>query len=190
LIDVMDVDLQKIWDHLVLGLPVVVLGTTPATTARVVLELGSLVTKFSAVPIVPYIPITDPRFSGLAKSPKGIIGVSNPIAPSLFRVDVLTVKVGFEPEERCNCKGCFSMARRWNLDLQRNTEMLDAAVGEALAAMVKGDPLHFRRGEMDLTLIKQKLSEKGVATWSARSDFVSKLVESPAFVERYRRHCA
>jgi hypothetical protein len=186
LIDVMGVDLQKVWDHLVLGLPVLVLGTTPAKTARVVLELASLVTSFSAVHIVPYIPITDPRFSGLAKSPKGIIGVSNPIAPSLFQADVLTVSVGFERQDRCDCRGCFSRARRCSSELERNTEMLDAAVGEALAAMVKADSLHFRRGEMDLTLIGQKLWEKGVATWSTRSDFVSKLVEAPAFGERYR----
>jgi hypothetical protein len=64
--------------------------------------------------------------------------------------------------------------------------MLNAAVEEALAEMAKSDPLHFRRGEIDLTLIKQKLSEKGVVMWSTRTDFVSKLVDAPAFRARYR----
>jgi hypothetical protein len=134
----------------VLGRTVVVLGTATASTARAVLGLGSIVAGFSPVHIVPYIPIADPRFAGLAESPKGIIGVSSPIAPSLFPPDLLTVRVGFEPDDECKCRGCFSRARMWSADLARNTEMLSAAVGQALEEMAKTDPLHFRRGEMCL----------------------------------------
>jgi hypothetical protein len=181
-----DADLQSLWDCLMLGRPVVVLSPTPAFASRFVLDLARLVQGFAAPPILPYIPVTDPRIPAIVRQPQGIIGVSNPLAATLFPPTVRIVRSGF----RVNCWLPFqrsASARRY-LALFTNTERLASAVEAALRAMAVREPHRFSKGEMDILLLRQSLLEKGVRTGVSRAEFTRQLVWTQTFQEQYRRY--
>jgi hypothetical protein len=156
-----------------------------------VLGFAQLVHSFARPELTPYIPVTDSRFADLARRPKGIIGISNPIAPSLFRDRAMLVRVGFPLSGfRFNLAKLYSgraNSRERGFAIVKNTEQLGCAIDESLLAMAATDRGRFQRGEMNVTVLHEKLSRRGVQTWSNRRDFVSKLIDTPMFHERYRR---
>jgi hypothetical protein len=174
-----EADLQTVWEHLILGRPVIVFGSTPAVASRAVLELSWLVQNFASPRLIPYISVSDPRFPALVKAPEGIIGVSNPIAPSLMPPDVAVMRVGFPGPafswpfiRRSNSRDGFYR-------LLRNTEALSLAVGDAVTA---------RRGEaVSPTELAKRLSERGVETAAGIGDFAARLIDAPAFTAESRR---
>jgi hypothetical protein len=94
-----EADLPDVWEFMVLGRPVIVLGSTPEVASRVVLEFSWLVRSFVCPDLIPYISVSDPRFPALIRDPRGIIGVSNPIASSLLPSGSVVVRVGFPARE-------------------------------------------------------------------------------------------
>jgi hypothetical protein len=174
-----EADLQMVWEHLILGRPVIILGSTPAVASRAVLELSWLVQNFSAPRLIPYISVSDSRFPALVKAPEGIIGVSNPIAPSLMPAEVALMRVGFPART-------FSwpfMARSNSTDgfyrLLRNTEALSLAVGDAVGP---GGAGAVRPREL-----AKRLAERGVETAAGLGDFAARLIDAPAFAAESRR---
>jgi hypothetical protein len=168
-----EADLPRVWAHLVLGRPVVVFGSTPEIASRAVLELVWLVHEFSVVTMIPYICVSDPRFPELAREPVGVVGVSNPIAPSLFAPNAVLVRVGF-PGRTFRWPFIGAGNSREEFDrLRRNTEALASAIGETVDA-----------GEGTGTkIIAAKLAEKGVATSTGLGDFAARLITSPGYLE-------
>jgi hypothetical protein len=175
-----EADLQRVWEYLILGKPVIVFGSTPEIASRAVLELSWLVRRFTSPPLIPYISVSDPRFPLLVKEPEGIIGVSNPIAPSLMSKESVLVRVGF-PERgfRFPFTGVKNSRERF-YGLLRNTEALALAVGDAMEVNGIGPKM-----------IGRKLALRRVETEGGIGDFAVRLVRSQVFgafvAERKRR---
>jgi hypothetical protein len=181
-----EADLQNVWISLVLGNPVVVCGATPAIASRVVLELAWLVQCFATPELIPYIPVTDPRFPDLVKKPRGIVGVSNPIACALLTPGSAVVRVGFP---RTAFRFPFSgkvNSRSRLIGIIRNTERLTDAVRAALCSMAEKDPNGFAKGEVRVAVLVRAIADMGVETGIATADFAAKLANAPAFKEKFR----
>jgi hypothetical protein len=181
-----EADLQNVWMSLVLGTPVVVCGATPAITSRVVLELAWLVQRFATPELIPYIPVTDPRFADLVKKPRGIVGVSNPVACALLAPGSAVVRVGFP---RTSFRFPFTgraNSRSKLIGILRNTERLADAVRVALPAMAEKDPNGFARGEVRIAVLVRAIIETGVETAMATAEFAARLANAPVFKEKFR----
>jgi hypothetical protein len=116
------------------------------------------------------------------QAPQGIIGVSNPIAPSLMPPAVAVMRVGFPPRSfswpflgRANSRDGFSR-------LLRNTEALSLAVGDAVEAGGE-DGVSPRE-------LARRLSERGVETAAGLGDFAARLIDAPAFPTESRPKAA
>jgi hypothetical protein len=181
-----EADFQKVWESLIFGAPVIVYGATPAIASRVVLELAWLVQPFSMPELFPYIPVSDLRFSEIVKRPRGIIGVSNPIAWALLAPGRTGVQVGFPRASfRLPFTGKVNSRERL-VGIVRNTERLARAVLAALRSMAEKNPTGFAKGEVSLAVLMRSLVEMGVEMAMGAVDFATKLCGAPAFQDKFR----
>jgi hypothetical protein len=165
-------DILRVWESAVFTEPIIVLGATPGIASKAVTALVSLLGPLACQPWLPYISLTDPRFESLMEKPIGIIGVSNPIIPSLMKGNVTVLKVGFA------CPRRHSLCARETREVERDFHLRQNSENLILAIRAAQD---LRCKTPDLGIVKQKLVSRGVQTSSKMEAFVSKLVTMPLF---------
>jgi hypothetical protein len=170
-----DPDILKVWESAVFNEPIIILGATPRIASKTVRALVTLLGPLASPVWLPYIALTDPRFQLLMEKPVGIIGVSNPIIPSLMKEKVTVLRVGFPNLRRHSMCAPESKRVTENFHLAQNSENLILAI-----RAVHQTPRR-NSGPPDLGTVKQKLLSKGVRTSQKMDTFVAKLVGAPLF---------
>ena len=180
-------NLEKIWQSMVLNEPVLVLGATPELTSRAVEALMSMVKGSVLCEAMPYISITDPRFAGLAASPKGVIGASNPMAAKLMKNGVHVVKVGFPrgASRSGNCLRCAPSSSARRTKLQENTKLLVSAIHETLRIMEKTEPGSLNARVINVTVLQKEIAEHHLPLGVSVTSFTDKLVSGSGFRRQY-----
>lgn len=177
-------DITRLWEMVILEEPVLVFGATPAVASKAVFAIASLTLTSPSLPKVnPYICITDPEFTKISKNPYGIIGVSNPIAPSLFK-GIPVFYVGF-PE-----KNGFRDNSISSKSVKVTGEELRAAAAayiEKLSEIVMNtlfeNPFACMLGKVDVTALQRRVISSGLWTFEETGKFVEKLIHSNFFVQ-------
>jgi hypothetical protein len=166
-------DILKVWESAVFNDPIIILGATPRIASKSVRALIALLSPLASPVFLPYTGLTDPRFQAWMDNPVGIIGVSNPIIPSLIREKVTVLRVGFPLLRR---HSMCDQRKTVDFHLAQNSENLILAI-----RAVHQLPRRSSGTAIDAAMVKQKLVAKGVRTSQKMEAFASKLVTVPLF---------
>ena len=182
-------NLESIWEKMILNEPILVLGATPEFASRAVEALTGTLKGSSFCQVIPYISITDPRFRKLAAAPKGVIGVSNPMASQLMKDGVHVIKVGF-PRQNQGTSWCFRhspYSKSRQTRLEENTKLLISAIQDTLMMMEKTSPGSANACMIDVDILKREIADHKVMLIGGLNAFTEKLVNARGFRMQYKQ---
>jgi hypothetical protein len=174
-------DLQELWESLVLNEPVLVFASTPSVASRTVRSLAALLYPLSPSHVLPYLPLTHPRFPELAENPVGIIGTSNPMVIERMKKPVRLLKLG-----NLTSRGSGDSIPRC-AKVIKNSRKLAVSIWESLDCMSRLEQDSLLENQMNVRLLGNIMTGKGLLTSVKTHDFVLKLIRVPLFVNSYRK---
>ena len=179
-------DLTRLWECVMTDQPILVLGATPKIATLAVFTIASL--KFPeklTIPIMPYISMTDPRFMEICEDPKGIIGVSNPMALALATKFTNVFRVGFEANNGFGPSLGKSQTHSSSTEIRSafftNTERLRVASTTAIDELICSNFINVLIGKVEEKVVEKQIRMKGVIIVSDPPKFVEHLIESSFF---------
>lgn len=177
-------DITRLWEMVILEEPILVFGATPAIASKAVFAIASLTLTSPSLPKVnPYICITDPSFINLTKNPYGIIGVSNPIAPSLFK-GVPVFYVGFPEKNGFRDRTFFSKSVNvTGEELRAAAAAYTQKLSEIVLNTLSENPFAGMLGKVDMNALQHRVISSGLWTFESTGKFAEKLVHSNFFVQ-------
>ena len=185
-------DVTRLWEFMILGQRVMVLGSTPKLASDACLAISSMIYPEQIPDMIPYIAVSDPRFMEIRETCQ-IVGTANPIVTGLVGSAKL-FKIGFDEEVgfgRDQKAGPMRRREALNNELIRaalveNTARLKNSVNSALDEMLEENFVALLLGKVDVGVVAQKIIENGVTTTMDVQRFASILVHSQ-FFERLRK---
>ena len=185
-------DITKLWEYMILGQKVMVLGATPKLASDACLAISSMIYPEQIPDMIPYITVSDPQFMEVRETCQ-IVGTANPIVTSL-NCSAKLFKIGFEDEAGFgqDQRGC-PLRHRAALNneliraaLVENTARLKSSVSSALDEMIETNFVAVLVGKVDVSVLARKISENGVTVTMDVGRFACLLVHSQ-FFERIRK---
>ena len=168
----------KLWEISICDQPALIEACTPQKATNAAFAIASLSYPEDSPTIIPYISVIDERFAALSERPKGIIGTSNPAAENLM-VGVLKekmklIKIGFSNNK--NKSNMNSAQMRYKLYL--NTKRLRVALTEALDELISKDIMNVLLGNINISILAEKLISNNVQTASSINEFANQIIKS------------
>lgn len=180
-------DITRLWECCFIDEPILVVGSTPERATAASLAIASLTYPEPSPAVSPYVPITDERINEFS----GIIGTSNPLAPSLTTT-TRVFNVGFDKDNgfgaghvKCPLHHEFNISNsQLRQEFFENTERLCSAVDHALDEMIHTHIVEFCLGQVNQQVLEKHIREFKVMLTFPVQYFAERLIYSKFFVQK------
>ncbi|OHT02753.1 hypothetical protein TRFO_30065 [Tritrichomonas foetus] len=208
--------IQDIWDSLFQNKRILVIGSTPAKASSAVFSIASMSYPLLQAHVIPYISITDPRFTNfIKKSPykenvSMIVGVSNIIAEEITKGSFdIVLYIGFEQStiQQFSTKNNKYQHRKNNQYLNNgtnndlcsdsdfilrnklflNTERLKKSINDSLIEMANENIIDLLYGKIYVHKLVESLKKNKVSTNADYEEFAEKLIYTHLFCNERKR---